>query len=104
MTIRYSAAANDAAPLEYRPGGRWERVLRSMVRHGRPMTRADLLPDAMNPDGKYSRQTERQKLARALRAMAFTGLVHCTPRGAMPSLWIPTASGERAVTDWRIAA
>lgn len=104
MTIRYSAVANDNQPnLEYRPGGRWERILHGMLRENRPQTRSQIRAYACNPTGCYSQHTERKKLNRALRAMSLVGLVHSTPRGALPSLWEVTAAGERAVIVGRAA-
>lgn len=75
----------------YRPGGRWERILR--VVRARAGTESEIL-HAIH-DGRYSRKAERRKIHFAIDAMTRQGLLVRLPGG--PAAFTATAHGVRTL-------
>jgi len=74
----------------YRPGGRWERILRLTI--VQPLGIGQLL-DALD-DGVRSRRAQRRKIHSALNAMRLQGLLTTTRNGH-----VPTAHGVRLISN-----
>ena len=73
----------------YCPGGRWERILRTI--HDRPLTETEILRAVH--DGRYPRRIERRKIHAALIAMTRQGLTARLP--GSPAPFTATAHGVR---------
>lgn len=76
-------------PRPYRPGGRWERILRATSRF--PLRQGEIELEIR--DGRHSRRVERVKLWRALTMLQQQGLIAPTGDGA----FIATAAGIDAL-------
>lgn len=88
----HSLSATPIRPLDFtlQPGGRWERLLTALATQC--LTPGELLR-ATDPR-KHSRRVERQRILRALTAMARVGLV-----GAVNDWgWTATAEGREALS------
>lgn len=77
----------------YHPGGRWERILRTI--QDRPLTESEILR-AIH-DGRYPRKIERRKVYAALGAMTRHGLTARLP--GRPPAFTATAHGVRLLHD-----
>ncbi|OMG60244.1 hypothetical protein [Brevundimonas sp. ZS04] len=73
----------------YCPGGRWERILRTI--HDQPLTETEILRAVH--DGRYPRRIERRKIHAALIAMTRQGLTARLP--GSPAPFTATAHGVR---------
>ncbi|MET4683716.1 hypothetical protein [Brevundimonas faecalis] len=73
----------------YRPGGRWERILRAA---NQPMTQGEILRAVET--GRHSRNVEKIKVHKALAAMRRLGLI---ARLDQPRGFIATAHGVRTL-------
>lgn len=90
-------ASQPIRPLDFtlQPGGRWERLLTALATQC--LTPGELLR-ATDPR-KHSRKVERQRILRALAAMAKVGLV-----GAVNDWgWTATAEGREALAALHVA-